>query len=202
MSILCCPSHLTGQLTSDHAEQSGSDFRDLSEATLSLSPPQHNAIRRRRILSLSVTRHRTLPSDPPLPALRKRIGELLAKVDEATGQPVAFALAPFDTRADRVRMGESACGNLYVPFRRRRLCCFSGSPRRRGAASPTFCDTRMKCHCASETDEESSSPVAPRKAAKCELLAPLLCAHCTSRADLPAPLAQRHDAHLRRLAAG
>lgn len=38
----------------------------------------------------------------------------MSRVDQATGQPVAFSLTPLDCRADRVRTEESAVGNLIA----------------------------------------------------------------------------------------
>ncbi|CEH16317.1 5' nucleotidase [Ceraceosorus bombacis] len=98
--------------------KSGTDFRDLSEAALTISAPREGKVRRRRITELSVRRHRTQPSDPPLPELRETIGHLLAKIDESTGQPVAYTLTPWDTRAGEVRLKESACGDLIADIMR------------------------------------------------------------------------------------
>lgn len=38
----------------------------------------------------------------------------MSRVDQATGQPVAFSLTPLDCRADKVRTEESAVGNLIA----------------------------------------------------------------------------------------
>lgn len=61
-----------------------------------------------------MVRHSTKPSDPTLPELKAHIDQLMERVDNATGQPVAFTLTPLDCRMDQVRTVESAAGNLIA----------------------------------------------------------------------------------------
>lgn len=62
----------------------------------------------------TVTRHSTLPSDPTLPELKSHIDDLMERVNQATGEPVAFSLTPLDCRMDQVRAAESPVGNLIA----------------------------------------------------------------------------------------
>ena len=65
-------------------------------------------------ITLTVERHSTKPSDPTLPELKEHIDELMERVDNATGQPVAFTLTPLDCRMGQVRTEESATGDLIA----------------------------------------------------------------------------------------
>lgn len=94
--------------------KSGTDFHDLSEIELQISQPKDGVVRRRRIVSAKVKRHKTLPTDKTLPELKAHIDELMSRVDQATGQPVAFALTPLDCRMDKVRTEEAGVGNFVA----------------------------------------------------------------------------------------
>lgn len=100
--------------TSAMVVKSGTDFRDLSELTLTLSDPDPSAIRKRTIQSLSVKRYRTAPSDPTKPELKTMLDELLAKISKSTSQSVAYTLTPWDVRSEKVRTAESAFGNFVA----------------------------------------------------------------------------------------
>lgn len=91
--------------------KSGTDFRDLSEATLALSPPNENAVRRRVITSLTGKHHYVLPTSPTSPALDKLVSNLLQSVTKTLSQPVCYTITPFDARSEVVRTQESALGN-------------------------------------------------------------------------------------------
>ncbi|UZJ56451.1 hypothetical protein CBS101457_005771 [Exobasidium rhododendri] len=94
--------------------KSGTDFHDLSEIKLEISREEEGKVRRRRIVGVKVQRHSTKPSDPTFPELKEHIDELIERVDNATGQAVAFSLTPLDCRMEQVRTEESATGNLIA----------------------------------------------------------------------------------------
>ncbi|MCO5566137.1 hypothetical protein L7F22_019813 [Adiantum nelumboides] len=94
--------------------KSGTDFHDLSEIELELSEPKEGVIRRRRIIGANVRRHKTKPNDQTLPELKAHIDELMNRVDQATGQPVAFAMTSLDCRMDKVRTDEAGVGNFIA----------------------------------------------------------------------------------------
>ncbi|BEJ13733.1 hypothetical protein CspHIS471_0309070 [Cutaneotrichosporon sp. HIS471] len=91
--------------------KSGTDFRDLSEATLELSPPNENAVRRRVITSLTGKHHYVTPASPTSPELDKLVKNLLESVTKTLHQPVCYTITPFDARSEIVRTQESALGN-------------------------------------------------------------------------------------------
>lgn len=91
--------------------KSGTDFRDLSSATLELSPPDDNAIRRRMVTGLTGIHHYIVPSSPTSPEIEDLVKSLLADVTKALSQPVCYTLTPFDARSEVVRTEESALGN-------------------------------------------------------------------------------------------
>lgn len=91
--------------------KSGTDFRDLSSATLVLSPPNDGAVRRRLITSMTGQHHYVVPSSPGSPQMDQLVKSLLADVTQALSQPVCYTLTPFDARSEVVRTRESALGN-------------------------------------------------------------------------------------------
>lgn len=94
--------------------KSGTDFHDLSEIELQLSEPKEGVVRRRKIIAAKVLRHKTKPNDQTLPELKAHIDELMKRVDQATGQPVAFAMTSLDCRMDKVRTDEAGVGNFIA----------------------------------------------------------------------------------------
>lgn len=91
--------------------KSGTDFRDLSEATLALSPPNDNVVRRRVITSLTGKHHYVLPTSPTSPELDKLVANLLQSVSKTLSEPVCYTITPFDARSEVVRTQESSLGN-------------------------------------------------------------------------------------------
>ncbi|TXT12211.1 uncharacterized protein COLE_02621 [Cutaneotrichosporon oleaginosum] len=91
--------------------KSGTDFRDLSEAWLELSPPNENAVRRRVITALTGKHHYVTPASPTSPELDKLANNLLESVNKTLKQPVCYTITPFDARSEVVRTQESALGN-------------------------------------------------------------------------------------------
>ncbi|RXK38756.1 hypothetical protein M231_03932 [Tremella mesenterica] len=90
--------------------KSGTDFRDLSSATLSLSPPT-NSIRRRTIMSLTGVHHYVLPVSPSSPSIDALLKNLLSSVSSTLSKSVCFTLTPFDARSEMVRTRETGLGN-------------------------------------------------------------------------------------------
>ena len=90
--------------------KSGTDFRDLSSATLTLSDPQ-TSIRRRQIFDLSGQHHYILPSSPKKQEFDDLLKSLLSSVSGTLGKPVCFTLTSFDARSELVRTRETGLGN-------------------------------------------------------------------------------------------
>ncbi|ORY29141.1 hypothetical protein BCR39DRAFT_532806 [Naematelia encephala] len=92
--------------------KSGTDFRDLSSATLTLSPPHpKSAVRRRTIQHLKGKHHYILPSSPRSPDIDHLISSLLSSVSDSLSKPVCFTLTPFDARSEIARTQETGLGN-------------------------------------------------------------------------------------------
>ncbi|KAL7421435.1 hypothetical protein Q5752_004321 [Cryptotrichosporon argae] len=90
--------------------KSGTDFRDLTSASLILSPPT-DGIRRRTITSLTGKHHYILPSSPSSKSFEQLLSTLLSSVSDTLGKPVCFTLTPFDARSQMVRSRETGLGN-------------------------------------------------------------------------------------------
>lgn len=97
-------------LTTHRLIKSGTDFRDLSSAVLTLSEPT-DAIRRRTITSLKGKHHYILPSSPSSAPFDEMLKKLLSSVSKTLSQPVCFTLTPFDARSEIVRTQETGLGN-------------------------------------------------------------------------------------------
>ncbi|ODN74799.1 hypothetical protein L202_07114 [Cryptococcus amylolentus CBS 6039] len=91
--------------------KNGTDFRDLTSASLELTPSPPGSIRKHLITSLTGRHHYVLPTSPSSPAFEQLVKSLLSSVSEALQKPVCFTLAPFDARSDVVRVEESGLGN-------------------------------------------------------------------------------------------
>jgi 5'-nucleotidase len=95
-----------------HLIKSGTDFRDLTSATLTLSPSTDPAaIRKRTISSLKGEHLYVTPSMPASKEFTDLISSLLSSVSETLSKPVCFALTPFDARSELVRTAETGLGN-------------------------------------------------------------------------------------------
>ncbi|PKI82840.1 hypothetical protein MVES1_003744 [Malassezia vespertilionis] len=92
--------------------KSGTDFHDLSELALTLSEPHAGTVRRRTIDAIAASRHVTHADDPVLPEVKKLIDDLMSRVDQSVGQSVAYSLTEWDSRANMVRLDESALGDF------------------------------------------------------------------------------------------
>ncbi|KAK8843476.1 hypothetical protein IAR55_007135 [Kwoniella newhampshirensis] len=94
-----------------HLIKSGTDFRDLTSASLELSPTPTGSVRRHIITSLTGQHLYVLPSAPFSEPFDKMIKSLLSTVSDALSKPVCFTLAPFDARSEVVRTQEVGLGN-------------------------------------------------------------------------------------------
>ncbi|KAE8543376.1 hypothetical protein D1P53_000082 [Cryptococcus gattii VGV] len=96
----------------DHGvRQSGTDFRDLTSANLTVTPAPPGSIRRQLVTSLTGKHLYVLPSSPSSPQFEELVKSLLSSVSEALTKPVCFTLTPFDARSEVVRTQESGLGN-------------------------------------------------------------------------------------------
>lgn len=90
--------------------KSGTDFRDLSSATLTLSQPSDRT-RKRRIENLKGKHHYILPSSPSNKDVEELLKSLLSSVSSTLSRPVCWSLTPFDARSEIVRTQETGLGN-------------------------------------------------------------------------------------------
>ena len=91
--------------------KSGTDFRDLSSATLTLEPTPAGSIRKRLIRSLKGKHNYVLPSSPASSEIDDLLKTLLSSVSDTLSKPVCFTLTPFDARSELVRTQETGLGN-------------------------------------------------------------------------------------------
>ncbi|WWC97747.1 hypothetical protein V866_004633 [Kwoniella sp. B9012] len=91
--------------------KSGTDFRDLTSASLELTPTKPGSIRKHLITSLKGKHLYVLPSSPSSESFDTMVNSLLASVSEAIQKPVCFTLSPFDARSEIVRTQENGLGN-------------------------------------------------------------------------------------------
>lgn len=94
-----------------HLIKSGTDFRDLTSATLTLSDSSSSSIRRKTISNLKGEHLYVVPSSPTSPDFDALIHQLLSSVSDTLSKPVCFALTPFDARSELVRTKETGLGN-------------------------------------------------------------------------------------------
>jgi hypothetical protein len=95
-----------------HLIKSGTDFRDLSEASLTLTAhTAPGAVRRRTISRLTGTHHYVLPSSSSSSEFEELVASLLSTVNETLAKPVCYTLTPFDARSEMVRTRETGLGN-------------------------------------------------------------------------------------------
>lgn len=96
--------------TSCHLIKSGTDFRDLSSCTLTLTP-HPSSIRRRLITQIHGKHHYVLPSSASSPEYEELIDGLMDTVGKELGKPVAYTLTEFDALSENVRTRETGLGN-------------------------------------------------------------------------------------------
>lgn len=97
-----------------HLIKSGTDFRDLSTATLALSPTPRGSVRKYLVDSLTGKHHYILPSSPSSPDIDKLVSSLLSSVSSTLQKPVCFSLTELDARSEVIRTKETALGNLVA----------------------------------------------------------------------------------------
>jgi hypothetical protein len=93
-----------------HLIKSGTDFRDLTEASLNLTPKSAN-LRRRTLESLTGKHHYVVPSSPSSKSVEDLLKSLLSTVSATLSKPVCWSLTPFDARSEVVRTKETGLGN-------------------------------------------------------------------------------------------
>ncbi|KAJ1928719.1 hypothetical protein IWQ60_001819 [Tieghemiomyces parasiticus] len=98
--------------------KSGTDFRDLSEVHLSVT---RAADRRTRIAELKVYRHAVTSKIPADLAVERIVADVTAGVSKHIDKVIGHTLTPWDARSQRVRIEESAIGNLLGDLMR---CAF------------------------------------------------------------------------------
>jgi hypothetical protein len=95
-----------------HLIKSGTDFRDLTSAVLTLSPSSSSSAVRKQTISKMTGEHLyVMPSSPASPEITELISKLLSSVSDTLSKPVCFALTPFDARSELVRTKETGLGN-------------------------------------------------------------------------------------------
>jgi hypothetical protein len=90
--------------------KSGTDFRDLTEASLNLTPKSDN-LRQRTVESLTGKHHYVVPSSTRSRSVDKLLKTLLSTVSATLSRPVCWSLTPFDARSEIVRTKETGLGN-------------------------------------------------------------------------------------------
>ena len=93
-----------------HLIKSGTDFRDLTEASLNLTPASNN-LRKRTVGSLTGKHHYVVPSSTRSRSVDKLLKTLLSTVSATLQKPVCWSLTPFDARSEIVRTKETGLGN-------------------------------------------------------------------------------------------
>lgn len=91
--------------------KSGTDFRDLSSASLELTDTPPKSVRRKLVSSLTGKHHYILPSSPSSKPVEELLKSLLHSVEGTLGKPVCFTLSAFDARSELVRTQETGLGN-------------------------------------------------------------------------------------------
>lgn len=97
-----------------HLIKSGTDFRDLTEASLTLQDTPEGSIRRKVIVSLTGKHHEITPTSETSPEIEDLVDSLLSTVSKTLSKPVCFSLTPLDVRSEHVRTSESAVGDFVA----------------------------------------------------------------------------------------
>ncbi|KAJ3754516.1 Metallo-dependent phosphatase-like protein [Lentinula raphanica] len=102
----------------DHGDilvvKSGTDFRDLSNFTLTLEDTPAGSIRNKVIRSISGQRIVTQPGSKSSRELSKMLEQLLSSVSKSLKAPVCKSLVTLDLRSNIIRTEESAAGNWFA----------------------------------------------------------------------------------------
>lgn len=94
--------------------KSGTDFRDLSQISLTLSDTPLGSVRKKVIKVIKGKRHRTLPEYRSSQKLVELLSKLLDSVSKTMKAPVCRTLVPLDVRSEMIRLQESAAGNWFA----------------------------------------------------------------------------------------
>jgi 2',3'-cyclic-nucleotide 2'-phosphodiesterase (5'-nucleotidase family) len=138
--------------TACHLIKSGTDFRDLSSCTLTLSS-HPSSIRRRLISSIEGKHHYVLPTSASSPEYEELIDGLMATVGKELGKPVAYTLTEFDALSENVRTKETGLGNWVADVLRH---AYAESGLDAGAAP----DTAERAEEGTEGEEGVQTPTA------------------------------------------
>ncbi|KAJ1891933.1 hypothetical protein LPJ66_006639 [Kickxella alabastrina] len=97
--------------------KSGTDFRDLSEITLSIEKTESGAA---RIAKIAVTRHRITKKTPENAEIKQMVEKIEAHLSKALDKVIGFSTVPWDARSTICRIQESNIGSLSADLMR--LC--------------------------------------------------------------------------------
>lgn len=112
--------------------KSGTDFRDLSEAILTVQDQPEGSIRRKLIIHMKGVHHEITPSSPTSDDLEKLTDSLLSTVTSTMSKPVCFSLTPLDVRSEFIRTTESAIADFTADILLHAYAELLGEATRRG----------------------------------------------------------------------
>ncbi|KIK63739.1 hypothetical protein GYMLUDRAFT_162590 [Collybiopsis luxurians FD-317 M1] len=94
--------------------KSGTDFRDLSDFTLTLESTPGGSVRKKVIQGITGRRMKTLPGSKSSAELKEMLRDLLSSVSKSLEAPVCKSLGTLDLRSHLIRTQESAAGNWFA----------------------------------------------------------------------------------------
>ncbi|KAJ1657770.1 hypothetical protein IWQ61_002871 [Dispira simplex] len=103
--------------------KSGTDFRELSEIQLRVDWSHEDGTPRRRISQIQVYRHAVTSDIPPDPATEEVVQHVSQGVSKHFDKIIGYTLTPWDARSTKVRVEESAIGNLLTDLMRNAYPC-------------------------------------------------------------------------------
>ncbi|KAJ3741932.1 Metallo-dependent phosphatase-like protein [Lentinula detonsa] len=102
----------------DHGDilviKSGTDFRDLSDFTLTLESTPAGSVRKKIIKSITGRRVTTQPGSKSSTELTEMLKTLLSSVSKSLKAPVCKSTVTLDLRSNIIRTEESAAGNWFA----------------------------------------------------------------------------------------
>ncbi|KAJ3926315.1 MAG: Metallo-dependent phosphatase-like protein [Lentinula lateritia] len=102
----------------DHGDvlvvKSGTDFRDLSDFTLTLESTPAGSVRKKVISSITGRRVVTQPGSRSSEELTQMLRSLLSAVSKSLEAPVCKSIVTLDLRSNIIRTEESAAGNWFA----------------------------------------------------------------------------------------
>ncbi|KAJ1964450.1 hypothetical protein IWQ62_002929 [Dispira parvispora] len=103
--------------------KSGTDFRELSEIQLRVDWLHGDDSPRRRISQIRVYRHAVTSDILPDPATEEVVQRVSQGVSKHIDKVIGYTLTPWDARSTKVRIEESAIGNLLADLMRNAYPC-------------------------------------------------------------------------------